>query len=486
MSPLLKGHLTLDALFRIDIVGILITTIGTGYEFYYQIRLRQNLAPWATARRHAESLRSAVWLYLFDLLPSSLPVSDAATDAAWQAVAAPLTTKFPQAPSPAAEPAPRLQELRGRLRQLSLAGRVQAYCTARLDSQRQYFDRRADELCATANFWQRTIYWLLGIAIGWNILRLVALLAHWQGAHPFFSFNVFVILVYAIGLAKAYIESEDMGALSTRYKLMHDNLLAHSRQSPREPLSAAAVSQFVQDSERILRNETAEWATRRLELAQDITVGFVGKRLLPEGEGALRATLMQLFDQLETEYSGPAHELVGLSALALGADLVFADVVAQRGATAPTDGQPGYAQRVFLPAPPTEFFLPADFRLTDAEPDSAVQARLARAAAYQHGPVVREVCVVSTSTTRDERFAETAFAIADASDLLLVACTHDEKVAVLSSSPALGFARGGSAETLRYARNRGKRLVIIELDGPVGPDGQLPVTQIASRLSQPA
>lgn len=219
-------------------------------------------------------------------------------------------------------------------------------------------------------------------------------------------------------------------------------------------------------------------------LPKFLTVGFVGKRKLPQGDTALRTTLAHLLDELETEFPGPGYVLVGLSSLAMGADIVFAELIAQRHLSAPlVEGQPSYVQQVFLPSQEAGFFLPHDFRLSETEPEAVVHQRLNQARACLHTPAVLEVRITGVDPDRNERFAETAYEIVSECDVLVVACTQAEKEAVLGSAPAVDFARGGSAETLQHAYATGKRLLVIEVDAPAGPDNLLPVTsKLAPKL----
>ncbi|GAB3851657.1 hypothetical protein GCM10028822_18540 [Hymenobacter terrigena] len=212
-------------------------------------------------------------------------------------------------------------------------------------------------------------------------------------------------------------------------------------------------------------------------------IGFVGKRLLPPGgEATLRATLAQVLDHLEAEHPGPDHALLGVSSLALGADTVFVELLAERARRVPATGQPAYAQLIFLPTPPAGFFLPEDFRLGDeAATDPAVAARVARSESLLRGPNVREVRITGTSADRDERFAETAFAIVAACDVLLVACTQADYDAALAPEPTTKLARGGSAETLRHARAAHKRATVIIVDA-LGANAQLPIKLVEPLL----
>ncbi|WP_460616001.1 hypothetical protein [Hymenobacter segetis] len=205
-----------------------------------------------------------------------------------------------------------------------------------------------------------------------------------------------------------------------------------------------------------------------------LAIGFVGKRLLPPGrEGALRATLAQVLDQLEAE--NPGRELLGISSLALGADTVFVELMAERGSRPAATGRPAYAQLIFLPTPPAGFFLPADFCLGDeAATDPAVRSRMAHSESLLKGPTVQEVRIVGTSADRDERFAETAFAIVHACDVLLVACTQADYNAALNLDSTAPLARGGSAETLQYAHAEHKPAIVLLVDAP-GTTARLPI-----------
>jgi hypothetical protein len=168
------------------------------------------------------------------------------------------------------------------------------------------------------------------------------------------------------------------------------------------------------------------------------------------------------------EQSINIQQIVGISALAMGADLVFAETIIQRASVKQT-----YSQLIYLPAPVAEFFLPADFRLSEAEPELAVNERINRALTCLYAPTVKNVYFTGRSDSRDERFAETAFAIADHADLLVVACTKKDLEAALTYPPIANLARGGSAETLRYARQAGKSLLVIQVDSEPDNSGLL-------------
>lgn len=196
-------------------------------------------------------------------------------------------------------------------------------------------------------------------------------------------------------------------------------------------------------------------------------IGFVGKRQLPNGEHALHTTLLDFLASIEQNSS--IQQIVGISALAMGADLVFAEAIIQRASVKQT-----YSQLIYLPASVAEFFLPADFRLSEAESELVVNERIRRALACLYAPTVKDIYFAGRSDSRDERFAETAFAIADHADLLVVACTKKDLEAALAHSPIANLARGGSAETLRYAHQAGKSLLVIQVDSKPDDSGLLP------------
>jgi hypothetical protein len=86
-----------------------------------------------------------------------------------------------------------------------------------------------------------------------------------------------------------------------------------------------------------------------------LTVGFVGKRNLQldgrkdshgEGFAHIKDLLTQVWKNLGGRCESESVTLVGLSSLAMGADVAFAQVVAESGSM----------QRVFLPEPRDRFF----------------------------------------------------------------------------------------------------------------------------------
>nr|GEZ24047.1 hypothetical protein [Tanacetum cinerariifolium] len=480
-----QRYLRATSLRLFDGIGVGLTLLGVVLEVGLQLYWRRQLTPWASTRDRAEALRSAVWLYLFSLpftTGASLSLRQLDIDQAWRHLVQDLAGASTPPLALAEEPTDELRAWRQRLQAVRPAEQLRVYRAARLNTQRQYFLRRARELRVAARRWNRVGYALLALALLWNLTRLTAIGLNWPLTMLFFNFNFFLVIIGSVALVKAYLEAEDTEPLAARYQRIADKLNLHNAGQAVAPLTPQGFRDFVLQAERILRDETTEWTARRGEQpgpatpATSVTIGFVGKRRLPAGEAPLRAALATVFNALESEFAG--SELVGLSALAMGADLVFAEVVAGRGTL---HSGVEYAQRVFLPASAAEFFLPADFRLSAAEAEVAVSGRLARAHAQLHAATVREVRQVGSGPDREERFAQAAFAIVDNCDLLLVACTQADKAAALADPPVAGLARGGSAETLRYAHQLGRRIILIEVDAPVAAAEPLPITTIAGR-----
>ena len=255
--------------------GVALTVLGVALEVGLQLYWRRRLAPWVLTRHHAETLRSAVWLYLFDLPLSATgrAAPAAQADAAWQQWVAALAAadqrqltasgrSLPPLPTLAAEPTQELRDLRNRLRQVGLDEKLRAYCAARLSSQRKYFVGRVEELRKKARFWHYFSYGILVVAFGWNLVRLLAIVLNWSSSISFFNFNFFLVLIGGAGLVKAYIETEGLEPLAARYQLMGDALTAQRQQCPQAPVSADTFLRFITESERILRAETTEWTTR--------------------------------------------------------------------------------------------------------------------------------------------------------------------------------------------------------------------------------
>lgn len=266
----------------LDVAGIALTTAGVIAEIVYQVQLRTSLTPWTTARDQAETLRSAVWLYLFDIPLYADDRHQAITDAdaSWRRLLLAHATYHPDRqqaayeaigydpaqPDALLEPTAELRFWKKRLSQLSITGQAQAYRAARLDDQRTYFHRAATKLRARANRYARLNNVLLGAAIVWNVVRLVVISMPDPTWHPwkqFFNFNGFIVLIGFIGLLKAYVEAEDMNPLAARYEQMESILIKRGEQSWNLPESPSVFRRFVAESERLMRDENTEWTAKR-------------------------------------------------------------------------------------------------------------------------------------------------------------------------------------------------------------------------------
>jgi len=256
-------------------IGVALTMLGVALEVGLQLSWRRRLTPWVHTRQHAETLRSAVWLYLLDLplSPAGHPVPAAPTDAAWQQWVANLAAAEqrqlgssgrprPTLPASEVEPTPELRALRNRLRQVGLNEKFEAYCLTRLSSQRTYFIERAEQLRRKAQFWRYFSYGILLVAFGWNSFRLVAIVENWVSVISFFNFNLFLVLIGSAGLVKAFVETEGLEPLAARYQQMSDALAVRQQQCPPAPVTPDVFQFFITESERILREETTGWTSR--------------------------------------------------------------------------------------------------------------------------------------------------------------------------------------------------------------------------------
>jgi|GEM_PF-3583729 len=171
-------------------------------------------------------------------------------------------------------------------------------------------------------------------------------------------------------------------------------------------------------------------------LPQFLMLGFAGKRNLSggfasqaEGERALAAALEGEFAALETRYRKPLVNIVGVSALALGADTVFAECLLGRGGL----------MQAFLPERADLFFNLPDFG------DEAALERSRRL--LEHGNLI-ETRILRGDLPRNERFAECATDIVDACDVFLVAITTEEWAAFQEWMPPIAPARTELARVL--------------------------------------
>ena len=146
-----------------------------------------------------------------------------------------------------------------------------------------------------------------------------------------------------------------------------------------------------------------------------------------EVAGLLETRLRSLVSELEL---GSRHLVCGVSQVAIGADLVFSQVVARLG----------WAQRVFLPQP-RDVFLAATG--SNGEPDFPGKSREAAAGVLDSPHVVQER-VVSKAPTRTARFLDANVAIARVCDVAVCLVRSDAAAKAAGTQDFMGraLARG--------------------------------------------
>ena len=184
-----------------------------------------------------------------------------------------------------------------------------------------------------------------------------------------------------------------------------------------------------------------------------LQIGFAGPRRLLEHLPAEPGASQQLRDELRAVLAGlagtlnlgPQYFFTAVSQLAVGADTVFTELVAELG----------WPQRILLPQPRAEFLAAAG----SAGPDFLPEQR-AHAEQLLQSPHIVEERVVSTANTRAERFEETNLRILEEADVLL--CVE---VQGMAAGP------GGTAHLLARARSRRQRVLVLKLRlaGESGP-----------------
>lgn len=178
-------------------------------------------------------------------------------------------------------------------------------------------------------------------------------------------------------------------------------------------------------------------------LPRFVSVGFVGKRQLNDlAQANVAAKIGEVLDGLSVEFPSPANVLMGISSVAQGADTLFAEELVRRR----------LLHRVYLPEPPDRFFDVRDFAGSDA--------LTARSSNLLQGELVIEVRVSSRHGERRERFTETSYEIVNECGVLLAVATAED-FALAEASPEPSTRPGGTAETLRYARQLGRRAFVI-------------------------
>lgn len=196
-----------------------------------------------------------------------------------------------------------------------------------------------------------------------------------------------------------------------------------------------------------------------LALPLALHLGFAGPRRLAPADAPWSAdALAQLRTELHRVLAGvpaalglrPQHFLVGVSQLAIGADTVFTEALAELG----------WPQRVLLPQPLGDYLAAQG----SAGPDfDAGQQQHARR--LLDSPRIAEVAVASTADSRAERFEETNLRLLGECDLLVLLQLDDGL-----RPPDARDRPGGTAELLQRARSRRLRRLVLTLGR--GADGQ--------------
>lgn len=152
-------------------------------------------------------------------------------------------------------------------------------------------------------------------------------------------------------------------------------------------------------------------------------------------ERRVKARIAEVLARLERELV-PGEQLAAVSALAMGGDTLFAEVVAERKEM---------PHQVFLPQTEDQFF-----NLKDFEHEAEI-ARAKRRLDPAAGNVV-EVRIVSLLPDRRERFSECGYEIVNECDVLIA--VHP------GNSPG---KPGGTVETMKHAAVLGRRIFEITL-----------------------
>jgi hypothetical protein len=180
-----------------------------------------------------------------------------------------------------------------------------------------------------------------------------------------------------------------------------------------------------------------------------VQVGFAGSRSLfdPAGaEGDPLAMRAAVLEQMQTLLHGLPHELglsdqhflVGVSSLAIGADVLFTTALSRLA----------WSQRVFLPQGRTEFLSAQGSK----GPDFDAAERLTAQDLFA-SPHIIEESVVSTADDRPSRFEDVNLKIVAESDLLI--CLRREDRA--------DQQRGGTVQAIKRALARGKPVLELVL-----------------------
>jgi len=180
-----------------------------------------------------------------------------------------------------------------------------------------------------------------------------------------------------------------------------------------------------------------------------VQIGFAGSRFLfgpqrraPDEERALQAELRDALVSRLAELPGhlglaPRHLLCGVSQLAIGADMVFAEACRALG----------LPQRVLLPQPLAAFLAAGEAGQPDFTPAEQDAARALLAGAH-----IAELRVASDAEDRTDQFEDTNLALLEESDA----------VVCLLRAGALGRP-GGTRDLMQRAAQAGKPVLLLEV-----------------------
>ncbi len=196
-----------------------------------------------------------------------------------------------------------------------------------------------------------------------------------------------------------------------------------------------------------MSNSTAVGPSAAIEPALPLTVqlGFAGPRHLLQHQPAGAQTTQQLRAELKAVLTGLRQQLqlgpnrffTGVSQLAVGADMLFTELLAELD----------WPQRILLPQPRAEFLSAIGTQGPDFQPAEAEQAQLLFAS-----PHIVEERAVSTAATRRDRFEETNLHILDEADVLVC-------MVVQGSEPR----KGGTSDLVARAVARQKPVLVLTL-----------------------
>ncbi|MCC9608380.1 hypothetical protein LOC68_10575 [Blastopirellula sp. JC732] len=192
-----------------------------------------------------------------------------------------------------------------------------------------------------------------------------------------------------------------------------------------------------------------------------VQLGFAGSRRLFDDSippAQIPTLEKQLVVQLRQQIEGlrnplglqPDQSFCGISQVAIGADLAFAEALANGG----------YTHRVFLPQPREDFLNAQE----ESVPDFTAEEKQVALAALERDNVIEER-VVTAAEIREDRFEETSLAILDASDAALSLIRHDVDLNVRRL--------GGTALFIAHTQTRKMPLLLLRVHVV---DGQIELT----------